>query len=87
MSKQLLGGYFFDLYSQGKVLAEQIDDFIDNWHNGIAGKRQPLHKYLGLSQEAFNLWVQDANALPHILSSRHKDYMLTKSQKRKDIAF
>ncbi len=65
---------FFDLYSEGHALEEEIDDFVDAWHLEMKGKIPPhlveLPNYLGMSQEEFDVWVQEPDALPHILNAR-----------------
>lgn len=42
---------FFDLYSRGQALPDDIDDFVDMWHEGAdpQAKALPLHEYLGLT--------------------------------------
>ena len=44
---------FFDLYSQGMALPDEIDDFIDRWHEGRASQVSglPLHEYLRLTRD------------------------------------
>jgi len=65
---------FFDLYSEGHALEEEIDDFIDAWHLEMKGKAFPnlieLPDYLGMSQDEYDVWVQEPDTLPHILNAR-----------------
>ncbi|MGE0225213.1 MAG: hypothetical protein AB7F35_16430 [Acetobacteraceae bacterium] len=63
---------FFALYSQGRATADDIDDFIDEWHEDDDAQARdiPLHDYLGLSVEEYGLWVQAPDALPLILAAR-----------------
>jgi hypothetical protein len=65
---------FFDLYSQGQALPDEIDDFIDIWHEGAdqRAKSLPLHEYLGLTMDEYGLWVQDPDTLPQILVARRE---------------
>ncbi len=65
---------FFDLFSQGIIPADQIDDYIDVWHDAHAtwAKETPLHEYLGLTWPEYQAWVKDAGALSRILIARHK---------------
>jgi hypothetical protein len=65
---------FFDLYSQGQVLADEIDDFIDRWHDGAdtRGHSLSLHEYLGLTPDEYEVWVLDPDALPCMLMARRE---------------
>ena len=59
---------FLQLYREGQVGAEDIDDFIDSWHDGEeAEQSMPLHEFLGMLQADYALWVQDPDILPHLL--------------------
>lgn len=48
---------FHELYLEGKVTIDDIDDFIENWHNGD-GEGLELHEYLGLTEEQYSHFVQ-----------------------------
>jgi hypothetical protein len=65
---------FFDLYSQGQALPDEIDDFIDRWHEGanpqISGLS--LHEYLGLTLDEYEIWVLDPDVLPQVLIARRE---------------
>jgi hypothetical protein len=63
---------FFDLYSQGKVGADQIDSYVDAWHDAHESwaRQIPLHEYLGLTWPEYQVWVCDADSLPVILEAR-----------------
>lgn len=67
---------FFVLYSRGDVLAEEIDDFIDDWHLKMEGKKfphiVPLYEFLGMSKDEYDIWIQDAESLPNILNARRE---------------
>ncbi len=69
---------FFDLYDQGEVLADDIDDFVGRWHddNEPWAKDLPLHEYLGLSHEEYEVWLYDPDALPQILEARRSNRRL-----------
>ena len=59
---------FLQLYREGQVGADDIDDFIDAWHDGGGAEQSmPLHEFLGMSQADYILWVQDPDILPHLL--------------------
>lgn len=65
---------FFDRYSRGEALPDEIDDFIDKWHDRVdpQARSLPLHEYLGMTLEEHEVWVHDAEALPHILIARRE---------------
>jgi hypothetical protein len=62
---------FFDLFSRGEVSADQIDDYIEAWHEG-AGKEASLHEYLGLTWPEYQQWAEDAGSLHQILAHRRE---------------
>jgi hypothetical protein len=63
-------GSFFDLYSQGQLSEDAIDDFVGAWHGSGDGYGVPLSEFLGLTEDEYGVWVMDARALPVIRASR-----------------
>ncbi len=63
---------FIEQCISGDVLTDEIDDFIDSWHSGPDS--QPLHKYLGMTESEYALWVSDPALLPFIVTA-HKDHV------------
>jgi hypothetical protein len=65
---------FFDLYSRGHALHGEIDDYIDRWHerDDARARALPLHEYLGLTGDEYELWVHDPDVLPLILIARRQ---------------
>jgi len=64
---------FMDLYSNGYVMADEIDDFVDRWHDEapiVKGRQIPLSEFLGMMPEEYEAWVHDASVLPHIVRAR-----------------
>src|SRR5271157_1134939 len=62
---------FSMLYVHGNASVDDIDDFIDVWHQGGTGV--PLHEFLGLSQEEYAQWVEQPDSLEATLNKkRHK---------------
>jgi|SRR5690349_5343091 len=63
---------FFDLYDQGAVAADAIDDWIGCWHEqadrAVMGRE--IHDYLGLTLPAYQVWVYDPDALPYLRAAR-----------------
>lgn len=58
---------FISLCVRGEVLPEEIDDFIEAWHNSDSDLE--LHEYLGMSWDEYSAWVADASVLPLIITS------------------
>ena len=59
---------FLALYLNGEVLADDIDDFIDSWHEGSSA--QEIYQFLGMSLEEYSLWIRNPEVLPLIARSR-----------------
>ncbi|MGO0630814.1 hypothetical protein ACTORR_12380 [Pseudomonas sp. SAR267] len=61
---------FVELCLRGDVLTDEIDDFVEDWHEGREGVDQDLHEYLGMSWEEYSVWSTNPSMLPYILSAR-----------------
>ncbi len=63
---------FFDLYSRGEVSPNDVDDFVDRWHDDQEpwARDLGLHEYLGMTHEEYEVWLCDPLALPSILQAR-----------------
>ena len=63
---------FLDLYSRGEASADDIDDFVDRWHDAQEpwAKDLELYEYLGMTHEEYKVWLCDPLALPAILDAR-----------------
>lgn len=61
---------FFDLYRDGRVTAEQIDDFIDAWHESDESEHRPLAEFLGMTEDEYSLWLASHDALPLLVAAR-----------------
>ena len=60
---------FIALALEGSVLSDEIEDFVEAWHN--SDSKQELHEFLGMTFEEYSLWASDPNAIDIILSARH----------------
>ena len=63
-------GTFVDLCLEGEVLAEEIDDFVDKWHEGGSG--QTIYSFLGLTREEYGLWVERPSSISFIMEARKR---------------
>jgi len=61
---------FMDLYLNGTVSPEDIDDYVDKWHTS-AGTGE-IYEFLGMSEQEYSLWLRDPDALPHIARARRE---------------
>ncbi len=62
---------FIELYLSGKVLPEDIDDYVDKWHANPGGRE--IYEFLGMSKEEYSLWLRDPNVLPRIARARREN--------------
>ncbi len=71
-STQAKAQSFFDLYCHGEATADEIEDYVGRWHRSPepAAKDLPLHDYLGLTREEYEVLLYDPDALPQILAAR-----------------
>jgi hypothetical protein len=49
-----------------------IDDFVEEWHK--SDSKLPLHKYLGLTEKEYKLWVEHPEMLEAIIDARLNEY-------------
>jgi hypothetical protein len=63
---------FVELVLAGEALAEDIDDFIDRWHNSPNDKRS-IAEFLGLSENEYGLWVENPHSLSWVLMCKRQN--------------
>lgn len=63
---------FFERYMHDQASADEIDDFVGEWHEKFAGQTEypPLHEYLGLTHDEYEVLMYDPFALPLIRHAR-----------------
>ena len=61
-------GNFVGLCLSGEALADEIDDYVEAWHEGGSGL--PLYTVLGMTREEYSSWVEDPSVLSEILEAR-----------------
>ena len=59
---------FVSLALTGEALTDEIDDYVDQWHDNPSGLS--LHDYLGMNRDEYALWLSSPDALPLIIASR-----------------
>ena len=62
---------FASLCLSGDALLEDIDNFVDAWHDNSLGMN--IYDYLGMTRQEYALWVERPDALSFILNAREKD--------------
>lgn len=60
---------FIDKCLEGVALPDDIDDFVDSWHDQDSGLS--LHRFLGMTKKEYSLWVADPDVLPYIINAHH----------------
>ena len=53
---------------QGFCLIEDIDDFVDNWHD--SDSELQLYEYLGMTHDEYKLWLEKPESLKFIIFSK-----------------
>jgi hypothetical protein len=67
---------FFALYDSGRATVEQIDDFVEAWHESGDDERRSLAEYLGVTDEEYGVLMITDRALPAILAARRVSHPL-----------
>jgi hypothetical protein len=65
---------YMDQLVRGEVLLEDIDDFVDVWHDAPADSKiasQALEEFLGMTREEYRLWVERPESL-RFIAAAHK---------------
>jgi hypothetical protein len=68
-------GSYMDLLLRGEALMQDIDDFIDAWHDGSDGSpasEMSLAQYLGMTEDEYRLWVEMPSALGFIAAAHRE---------------
>ncbi len=62
---------FVQDYIDGKCQLDDIDDYVDKWHqydNSI-----PLYLYLGMTHQEYGEWVKDPTMLVRIINTHRNE--------------
>ena len=60
---------YLELLADGQALLEEVDDYVDLWHESESGKS--LSEFLGMTDAEYALWAQEPDMLAHIVRARH----------------
>ena len=61
---------FLQLFRDGRVTAQQIDDFVEAWHDADDSEQRPLAEFLGMTEDEYTVWLASRKALPAIVAAR-----------------
>ncbi|EMY5506447.1 hypothetical protein V8T57_002916 [Bacillus wiedmannii] len=59
---------FMDACLQGEALLEDIDEYIDEWHE--SDTEEEIYEFLGMTFEEYGIWVENDAMLKTIFYSR-----------------
>lgn len=62
------GRTFMEQVLDGAVFADEIDDFVDAWHEGLGDTDLPA--FLGMRDDEYALWVSSPDHLGTIIAAR-----------------
>lgn len=68
---------FMERLLNGDVLPEQIDDFVEAWHDAPDGSpiaSQSLEAFLGMSWEEYRLWAERPESL-RFIAAAHRQHV------------
>ncbi len=75
---------FIEACLQGDVLEEEIDHFVEAWHEGREGADMSLHEYLGMEWSEYQLWSTTPSVLPFVLTAHKHGTTLQEELNRED---
>lgn len=59
---------FMTLCERGEASPEDIDCYVDVWHESNTGGS--LHTFLGMTRSEYGFWVQNPNIIPFLIAIR-----------------
>lgn len=63
---------FVERCLKGSVQEEEIEQFVEDWHEGREGADMELHEYLGMSWEEYQIWATTPSVFPFVLAARKR---------------
>lgn len=68
---------FMDLALQGRILSDEIEDFVGRWHDSESNVE--IYEFLGLTFQEYSLWVSDPDNIDLIIYARHSNISISKA--------
>jgi hypothetical protein len=69
---------FIDKCISGDAFLDEVDDYIDAWHDDTSEDAE-LHEYLGMTWQEYSLWITNPSILGTIVETRRKGLSLESS--------
>lgn len=70
-------GTFMDLAVDGRVMADEIDGYVEAWHR--SDSVEEVYTFLGMTFEEYSLWVMDPRLINVVIASRAKRISLVEA--------
>lgn len=74
---------FMEACLEGDALLEDIDDYIDEWHDSDSD--EDLHDFLGMTFEEYSAWVENDSILKTIFYAREVGKSINELIKENDV--
>ncbi|MFT5707958.1 MAG: hypothetical protein ACI9ES_002260 [Oceanospirillaceae bacterium] len=65
---------FVSLCVEGHALCDDIDDFIDEWHD--SDSNDEIFEFLGMSEEEYKLWLHEPDIIYYVITARIKGCLI-----------
>lgn len=62
---------FLDDYTHGKATVEEIEDYLDKWHEGN-GYGVSAYEFLGLTKQEYFAWAEDPGKFKAAFERKHR---------------
>jgi hypothetical protein len=69
---------FIDRCISGDAFLDEVDDYIDEWHDNSISEDTELHEYLGMTLLEYSLWITNPNIIGLIIDARRRGLSLKK---------
>lgn len=76
MSDVTDGVSFMTLFDQDLVSVDQLDDFVDAWHDSGAADDRSLARFLGMTDDEYAVCTMAPETLPMIRTARRSGHTL-----------
>lgn len=74
---------FMDACIEGEALLEDIDDYIDEWHE--SDSQEEIYEFLGMTFDEYAIWVENDSMLKTIFYSREIGQSITDLIQENDV--
>lgn len=64
---------FIEKCINGNASLDEIDDYIDAWHDSDSDMELELHEYLGMTWKEYSIWAIKPSLLAEIVNARKQE--------------